>query len=181
MWQGAYPNTTTITTYLRDIPLEQGEDLRLFPAQEAVDGVPAGPGVVEAAGDLAVLPAPRPGPVQLEEPTDPRQRPARCDRVGDQDKEGSLDGRVDTSRDRAAQAQLAFPRSASNSMACSTIVAVSRALSSRRRASSDNSARSARGRPGRDAAADRLVHRICPIQIVRGPLRDLSVPPHGKA
>ena len=131
--------------------VEQRQDLGLFPAQQAVDGVAAGLGVVEAAGELAVLPPPRPGPVDLEQPADPRQRPPGGDGVVDQGEQRCFDGRIDTSWDRAVQPQLAFPRSAANSMACSTIVAVSRSLSARRRASSDSSARSARGRPGRDA------------------------------
>jgi hypothetical protein len=42
-----------------------------------MDGAAARAGVVEAAGHLTVLPVPRPGPVDLQQPADPRGSVAR--------------------------------------------------------------------------------------------------------
>ena len=130
--------------------VEQGQDLGLLPGQQAVGRVAARDGIIEGAGGLAVPPPPRPGTFQLEQPADPSQRPPRVDRVVDQTEQDELGGAVNPSRDRAAQAQLAFPRRAANSIACSTITDDNRMTSARSWASSVRSARFCFGLPGRD-------------------------------
>jgi hypothetical protein len=65
-----------------------------------VDRIPSRRRVVEAAVDAALLPAPRPAPVQLERRAHPSERPAGVDRVVDQTEPDGLGGRVDTGGDR---------------------------------------------------------------------------------
>ena len=130
---------------------EQGKDLSFFPGEQTVDPPAARAGVLELTGQLTVFPTPQTGPVHLKQPADPRQRPPAGNGVMDQGQQGCFHGRIDASWDRTVQAQLVFPRNAANSMACSTIVDASRALSAPNLASSLSSARSTRARPRREA------------------------------
>lgn len=130
--------------------VEQRKDLGLLPGQQTVGRVAARCSIIEGAGRLAVPPPPGSGAVKLEQPADAAERPAGVDGVFDQAEQDELGGAVNPSRDRAAQAQLAFPRSAANSIACSTITDDRRTTSARNWASSVRSARSCLGRPGRD-------------------------------
>src|SRR3954447_19729781 len=131
--------------------LEQGEDLGFLPGQQAMDRPSSAGDILEPVEDLAVPPSPRPLPVEFEHTADPGQRPAGLHGVVDDAQQDRLGGPVDSSWDRAAQSQAAFPRSAANSMACSTIVACNRVTSAVSLAISVASALDCFGRPGRDA------------------------------
>src|SRR5215207_3069466 len=133
--------------------LEHREDLGLLPGEQPVDRVAAPGEVLETVPHLAVPPPPGPLTVQLEHAADPGHRPARLHRVVDDAEQHGLGGRVDSRRDRAAQPQAAFPRSAASSMACSTIVSCSRVISPVSLTISVCSARLCLGRPGRDACS----------------------------
>ena len=119
--------------------VEQRQDLSLLPLQEPVDRVPARAGVIEPAPGSALLPPPRPTPVQLDHRARPVQRPAGIDRIVDQGQQRRLGGPVDTGGNRTAHPQRDFPRSTANSTACSTTVAWSRSTSARNAAASDAS------------------------------------------
>ena len=134
---------------VRQVPpplLEHRQDLGLLPGEQPVDRLVARGGVVEMACGLAMAPPPRPGPVELEHPADPPERPACLHRLVDQAQQDGLGGAVDSCRDRAAQPQAASPRRAAGSIACSTIVADSRPTSLRRPVSSAVSTRLTLGR-----------------------------------
>ncbi len=120
--------------------LEEVTDLGFLPREDAVYRVPTRCAVSEAPRVSACLPPPHSAPVQLQHRADPAQRPAGVGRVIDKTQQTFLDGPLDAGRDRTVQPQLAFPRRAANSMACSTIAVCKRPISALRPANSDFSA-----------------------------------------
>ena len=130
--------------------LEEIKDLGFLPREDAVYRVPTRCTVCEAPCVSASLPTPHSATVQLQHGTRPAQRPVAVEGVVDKSEQAFLDGPVDAGGDWTVQPQLAFPRRAANSMACSTIVFWSRETSALRPANSDFSALDC-FRPGLDS------------------------------
>ncbi len=119
---------------------EQVKNLGFLPRKEAVYRVPTRRAVSETPCVASSMPTPHSTPVHRQHGTDPAQCPAGVDGIINQSEQTLLGGPVDTGGDRAVQPQLAFPRRAANSMACSTIAACKRPISALRPANSDFSA-----------------------------------------
>ncbi len=129
---------------------EEVTDLGFLPFKDAVYRVPTRCAVSETPSVASSLPTPHSATVQLQHRADPAQCPAGVDGVINQTQQTLLDGPVDTGGDWTVQPQLAFPRRAANSMACSTIVLWRRETSALRPANSDLSADDC-FRPGLDS------------------------------
>ena len=120
--------------------VEQRQDLSLLPLQEPVDRVPARAGVIECAPGSALLPPPRPTPVQLERRRTPGSASSRH-RTASSIKDSNATLAVPSTRAGTGPLipSAIFPRSTANSTACSTTVAWSRSTSARNAAASDAS------------------------------------------